>query len=155
MERMTAIIDRKEPKYVSLELSGGNEGVIKKKILFKNFIKLISSSVDNERKGIILGSLPNGYFNASVQEEETFKVIVSVPAGVYPFQYFDSTYSIPFPRLVFMFACEDGKVGEGRCYALKEDTITSDSLLHHYPFSNVYENGKIFFGRKTLPKYSK
>lgn len=153
MNTMTAIIKTKEPRYVKLELIG-ESGVIHKKITLKNFIKILTNSSEKDFCGVEIGSIPNGYYNAKIWEDG-FSVIVSIQAGRYPFQFFDSIYLIPFPRLVFKFTCNNGKVDEKECYAVKDSSITSSTKLYHYPFSNVHSNGKICFGGNQLPKCSK
>lgn len=151
METMTAIIKMKEPQHVSLELVDEETGVIRKKITLKNFIKVLMDSSEQEGAGVLLGELPKGYYNALIREDG-FTVVVSVPAGKFPFQYFDKVYLIPFPRLVFKFVCDEGKVVAGECYAAKDDILTQKTELYHYPFANVHPNGRICFGANQLPK---
>lgn len=153
MGKLTAIIDQSDPRYVVLELLNGQGSMSRKKVTYNNFLKLLQSSSEKDATGIVVGRLPNGYYNACVSEDG-FKVIVSVPAGIFPFQYFDDVFTIPFPRLVFKFTCRDGKVVERVCYAAKDDILTDQTELFHYPYANVYESGTICFGGNMLPECS-
>lgn len=151
MEKLTAIINKNEPHHVVLELLDEGGHVLNKKVKFNTFLKIIQKSSSQDAHGIAIGKMPNGYYNACVYEDG-FKVIVSVPAGIFPFQYFEEIFTIPFPRLVFKFTCKEGRVVTTGCYAAKDEVLTDQSELFHYPFSNVYEDGHICWGRNEIPK---
>ncbi len=151
MDRITAVMKRETPEYVFLELAKKEKEIIQKKILFKNFVKLLENSSEISEKSITIGKLPYGYYNGSICEDG-FKVIVSIPSKVFLFQYYEDAYVIPFPRLVFYFSYQDGKMITAKCFAAKDEVLMDQSKLYHYPFGNVYSDGKICFGGNSIPK---
>lgn len=152
MKEITAVFSQAAPQKVHLEIRDSDKKTVKcKNVFFKNFTRILTNATYDETVGVILGKMPYGYYNAYVNNIG-FSVIVSVPAKVAPFQYFDSVYLIPFPRLVFYFAYEDGAKRRACCFAAKDDVLSKDTVLFHYPFSNVYESGEICFGRNQVPK---
>lgn len=152
MKDLTAVFSQASPEKVHLEIRDqDNKTITVKNVFLKNFIRILTNAMYEETVGVILGKVPYGYYNACVNGTG-FSVIVSVPAKVAPFQYFDSVYLIPFPRLIFYFSFEDGAMQSACCFAAKDEELSKDTKLFHYPFSNVYNNGKICFGRNQIPK---
>lgn len=60
----------------------------------------------------------------------------------------------PIPRLVIdVRVLETGKVADCAIGVVADETPTLDTVMYHYPFSNVYENGSVCTGNNNLPKY--
>lgn len=61
----------------------------------------------------------------------------------------------PIPRLVFGFSvgAADGAVSACRIGVIADETPTPDTIMYHYPFSNVDSSGSLCIGANTLPKY--
>ena len=66
MDRITAVMKRETPEYVFLELAKKEKEIVQKKILFKNFVKLLENSSEISEKSITIGKLPYGYYNGSI-----------------------------------------------------------------------------------------
>jgi hypothetical protein len=81
----------------------------------------------------------------------------------YPRLYADlSLYETPYPhfplpRLVFSFHLDDeGKVSGSRIGVVADEAPSPDTVMYHYPFSNVSEDtGSLCVGSNTMPIYKK
>lgn len=62
----------------------------------------------------------------------------------------------PIPRLVFGVRMLDGgKVAECSIGVVADEKPSPGTLMYHYPFSNVYSNGKVCSGNNIMPRYRK
>lgn len=62
----------------------------------------------------------------------------------------------PIPRLVFGVRMLDGgKVAECSIGVVADETPSPGTLMYHYPFSNVYSDGKVCSGNNIMPRYRK
>ena len=63
----------------------------------------------------------------------------------------------PIPRLVFGFSTDqNGKVSCCRIGVVADETPTPETVMYHYPFSNVSEgSGHLCVGANTMPAYKK
>lgn len=70
---------------------------------------------------------------------------------IYPEVHADITYhrdefkDVPFPNLVFCFGVRNNRVGQRHVFSYKDRILREDTELYRYPFSNVYEGGKMCF----------
>ena len=71
--------------------------------------------------------------------------------------YLDKEYpDFPSPRLVFGVRMLDGgKVAECFIGVVADEKPSPETLMYHYPFSNVYEDGKVCSGNNIMPRYRK
>lgn len=69
--------------------------------------------------------------------------------------YNDIEYpDFPIPRLVFdVRVLETGKVADCAIGVVADESPTLDTVMYHYPFSNVHNNGSVCTGNNNLPKY--
>ncbi len=144
---MTAKIIENEPCVVHIQIAktqDGVEEVITKKVSVEDYIKIINSSIIGDSKKRI-GKLPIGYYDGKISSNG-YSVIISMPAGICPLSYYNTTFLIPFPRLVFYFKVEEGRIFESYVYASVDEELTDESVLYHYPFGNVYQCGSICWG---------
>ena len=71
---------------------------------------------------------------------------------------FDTPYpDFPIPRLVFAFSVDtQGRVSRCRIGVVADEAPGPDTVMYHYPFSNVSEqDGHLCVGANTLPAYKK
>lgn len=62
----------------------------------------------------------------------------------------------PIPRLVFgVRMLEGGKVAECSIGVLADEKPSPETPMYHYPFSNVYEDGRVCSGNNIMPRYKK
>jgi hypothetical protein len=113
-------------------------------------------------------ALPYGTVHYCSQEKNgviySEKVVVMYQTVNRPFKYHKTTFaSIPFPILLFKFIISsttdttenrltDVKVKVG---AITSTILKEKSIVYHYPYSNVYDNGTICFGSNVLPNIKK
>lgn len=125
-----------------------------KKIPMAEFLSLLQNSAVMGQV-MRIGRLPQGYYDGALSPaENTFKMAVSIPAAVRPIQYFDTVYVVPFPALMFIFCVATGRINVSEVVALDTDVPQEDSIVYHYPFGNVYNDGKICWGNIALPSIS-
>lgn len=125
-----------------------------KKIPMADFLSLLQNSAAMGQV-MRIGRLPQGYYDGALSPaENTFKMAVSIPAAVRPVQYFDTVYVVPFPALMFIFCVATGRINVSEVVALDTDVPQEDSIVYHYPFGNVYNDGKICWGNIALPSIS-
>ena len=69
---------------------------------------------------------------------------------------YDTSYPhFPIPRLVFSFSLSgEGKVSCCRLGVVADETPTPETVMYHYPFSNV-SGFHLCVGANTLPIYKK
>ena len=71
---------------------------------------------------------------------------------------YDTPYPrFPIPRLVFAFSInQKGRVSDSAIGVVADETPTPDTVMYHYPFSNVSEgDGHLCVGANTMPAYKK
>lgn len=66
------------------------------------------------------------------------------------FNYYNDTYDVHVPSSLFVIKIKDEVIASARVFSLKEDFVDEDTEVFSYPFSNVYENGRICFGNNRL-----
>lgn len=101
------------------------------------------------------GLLPEGCIGATMTPKYTYYYI-RYPDLRVDFSYFGTLYpNFPIPRLVFCFKYmpQEKKVAECYVCVTKDERLTADTPLYHYPFSNVYNDLRICTGNNALPIY--
>lgn len=102
------------------------------------------------------GFLPENCLNVSMNAtERTFTIWnPELRADVI---YDNTEYAnFPLPRLVFRLRILDsGKVVECALGVVADEKPTEDTVMYHYPFSNVHSDGKVCTGNNVLPRYKK
>ena len=144
------------PELVTVTLGYKNGGSIVKKVKYNDFITMLNDSV--EEGGTVVsfsnknwGGIPDGLIDIAYQDESNFLALLQVPAELFIVQYCGEKYSIPFPSLLFAVKVVGQRVTGTRVYAVKDTKVTSESVLYHYPFGNVYADGHICWGGNSLP----
>ncbi len=71
--------------------------------------------------------------------------------------YGDTEYhDFPIPRLVFgLRMLGTGKVAECSLGVVADEKPTEDTMMYHYPFSNVHPDKRVCTGNNVLPRYKK
>lgn len=112
------------------------------------FVEALANSYEPQLSP--LGAIPNGYIDAAVgNNANTYRICLSVPAGIRCLSYYDDDYFIPFPECVFFLSYKNG-IKEGDSYVFAR--IGSSDILYRYPFANVYDTGVICWGSTVLPE---
>lgn len=118
---------------------------IRQKTRIDQFIHMLHEANDSPKYRRI-GKLPSGLYDFAIGESQgTFKAVITVPAGIRTFLYFGEAFMIPFPETVFLLTSVNSKITETKVFSRNSDSIC------HYPFGNVYPDGRICWGRNTLP----
>lgn len=149
--KITAVFEDSAPNEVRCHVRKSGNAEYVKTLSVPTFIHLLRSAEEDVALKRI-GKLPLGFLDGAVTEDQ-MEAILHVPGAKRPFKYFGSTYVIPFPDLVFHFKSGAGKVVKSHVYALKGKP-NGNAVLYHYPFGNVYEDGRICWGRNILPDVS-
>jgi len=149
------MILRISPKRGEVFVEQENDGVISRKSIAPDTLAqcFLSSRYDDEVHGT--GFLPDGCIAATMTPKHTFYYI-RYPELYADFSYFGTEYPrFPIPRLVFCFKYQpqDQKVMGSFVCVVKDERLTPDTPLFHYPFSNVGHNWSICIGNNALPIY--
>ena len=102
------------------------------------------------------GFLPENCLHVSMSSAERHFIIWNHELRA-DITYKDTKYpDFPLPRLVFgVRMLENGKVADCSIGVVADETPTPETRMFHYPFSNVYEHGKVCSGNNILPRYRK
>lgn len=104
--------------------------------------------------GIESGILPENTVFYREEQDGIRRIIIKVPSGHHDIIYYDTCYnSFPMPAMVFGFVIRpDGHISSKKLAVVEDGIIKGETLLYHYPFSNVNNSGhEICTGRNRLP----
>ena len=154
--KVISTIDTRAPGTVRVHCEDDDNIAFIKNISYHDYLAILQNSTvsDGERVKRI-GTLPFGWYDGGYEESTgTYEAILHLPAAERPFIYYGKSYVVPFPGLVFYLKAQKGNVTCSRLFALAEDGISETSVLHHYPYGNVYDDGKICWGGNdvNMPK---
>lgn len=147
-------IEDSQPGIVTIEIIefvDGLKKVTKKRISFDNFVNIINESTIQSEK-MRIGKIPTGYYDGIIDVNGNYECLVVIPEGIKPLIYYDKTYIIPFPNLLFFFQVKNFILTSSKVFALKSQNINDNTLVYRYPFGNVSEEGSICWGLKNNQK---
>lgn len=152
---MTTKISDDTPSIATVQIEEKDGKVIKKDILFSDYLDLLNRSKGTANSYYRLGGLPAGFYDGSIsqQHDHTFKAIIIVNPKRLPCKYFESEYIIPFPKSAFFFHVNRKRVTETKIFALKQHGGQGEcERLCHFPFPNIYADGRVCWGANRLPE---
>lgn len=118
---------------------------IRKKGRIDQFIGILQSSSDS-CKFRRIGKYPEGLIDFAIGEQPgTFKAVFLVPESVRILSFFGDELLVPFPETVFFMTSVNGRIVDSKVHAKHGENLC------HYPFGNVYDDGKICWGQNKLP----
>lgn len=139
--------------FVDLVIEKDNGMVEQKRIVYEEFFNILSLATIETSNGVPVGRLPKGFYDGVIQGDAlNFSLVVVLPAEVRPINYFGDLFMVPFPALAFQFTVDAGNLTVSKLYALDTSLPNPESVLYHYPFGNVYSDGKICWGMNVLNK---
>lgn len=102
------------------------------------------------------GFLPDHCLHVSMNSAEKYFILWN-PELRADLVYRDVEYlNFPIPRLVFGIRMLDtGKVAECSLGVVADEKPTPETLMYHYPFSNVYPDSRVCTGNNVMPKYKR
>lgn len=102
------------------------------------------------------GFLPDNCLHVSMNSMER-RLVLWNPELRADVAYYDKEYpDFPLPRLVFgVRMLDNGKMADCSIGVVADETPTPDTMMYHYPFSNVHPDGKVCTGNNVLPRYKK
>ena len=112
------------------------------------------SSYENEVKYYDPGEKPYGYVKHFASDRaDTFKIALLYPAKKRGVKYFNDTYFVPYPNVLYIYEVRKGYVQTKRCFAVKDKEIKPDTKLYRFPFGNVTgDTGSMCYGNIKFPK---
>lgn len=148
------VTSRYDTKYDfwDVQVVNDDHSVVKKLLKHADYIRTLMGT-EAKSEMISIGQLPRGYYDGrmSATEQKDYECIIVVPQGVRPVELYEETFMVPFPITVFKLGARNGKLCVSYVYAASDEVVTDQSRLSYFPFSNVYEDGKICWGQNTLP----
>ena len=135
------------------------EGLVttRKEIDRQTLLSCFKNSLRTEDPGYSSGFLPLNCLSVW-QGREGKRFVLWHPKLYADMTLYDTPYShFPIPRMVFRFSTNaEGKVSDCRIGVAADETPTPDTVMYHYPFSNVSEgSGHLCVGANTMPTYKK
>lgn len=133
------------------------EGLIKKEkqINPQTLLDLIRSSLKNEViKQIYSGPLPKGtVFYGHLNRENICEEIVVIhrPACVRTYNHFGRCDEVGYPALLFGFRVACKKIVSSYLVAVTDEVILDSSIIYHFPYANIYSDGRICWGNYKTP----
>lgn len=100
------------------------------------------------------GEMPYGYVkHLAGDRADTFKIALLYPAKKRGIKYFNDTYFVPYPNVLYIYEVRKGYVQTKSCFAVKDKVITPETKLYRFPFGNVTgDTGGMCYGNIKLPK---
>lgn len=158
MEETSDIIIRISPEQGKIIVEEDDNGVLSRKSIDKeSLLQCFRNSLYHEREGMFSGFLPLNTISV-FQSDEGKQFTLWYPRLYADVSVYDTPYpKFPIPRLVFrFFLSNEGKVSDCRIGVVADETPTPETVMYHYPFSNVSRgSGHLCVGANTLPIYKK
>lgn len=131
------------------------DGIVKcKEIQEDALLDCLKNSIQHNH--VSSGLLPPNCIHVGIDSDGSKSYCLWYPRLYADISYHETAYpSFPLPRLVFAFHVDtEGKIGECRMGVVADERPTMETVMYHYPFSNVSgEDGDICIGANALPKY--
>lgn len=151
MKTMQITINENEPSLVQLLIQdAATSQTVVKRISLSSLMVLLQDATKGTVKGKRIGQLPEFFYDGYVNESG-FEAVFVLPEAIRPYIFQDGAYTIPFPTLVMHFKVSGGKLRKSSVFAVLDKEVGENTLLYHYPFANVYEDGRICWGDNALP----
>lgn len=149
MKYTATFTDKSADVFLTIGKADGSQ--VQKTVPFEKFVDVLKDEDEKRgRKIKRIGKLPNGFIDGGVDGDD-MEVLIHVPKGIRPLEYYGTTYVIPWPDLVFYLRSTKGKVTTSRLFCV-DGIPNGQSKLLFYPFGNVHGDGKICWGQNVLPK---
>lgn len=141
---------------VRMEFSFSDGSAVQRTVTMADFLRAMCAIEAEQERRIEIGQIPRGFYDGVLvqNKEKSFDVLITVSTHLGVIYLFGVPKQVIFPDLLFLFQVRGGKVSASFCFALKsmdQEEIGPMSRLCHYPFGNVYDNGKICWGNTLLP----
>ena len=114
---------------------------------------VLAARDDSQVQSLASPLLPKNCIQYIERNNGELAVVMEREAKATDFSYGDKVFKkIGVPKLLFAFRILANTLQEGYVVAVKDNLVSEDTELYHYPFSNVYRSGSICWGNK-LPTY--
>lgn len=133
-------IDRTGNVLFRVSLTNEDNSVLTKTLSPQSLISLLQNNCEEKLNYVHIGKLPEGYVNGAIAADDSFWVLIKVPAQKRLLVHVSGHYQIPYPDLIFFFKVDHGRLSEKKVYAIK------NQQLYRYPFGNVSSGGIICMG---------
>ncbi len=150
MESMSVYF-RSDTDLVTVNRAFKNGDEDSKTMYLLDFVNALTNSV-GKTCYTELGEMPYGYFRGSINPSDTsnFKVAVIIPQDKRILTYFGEEHLVPFPELLFQFTVKSGRIKDSYVYSLVSSK--GSRKVAHFPYGNVYDDGRICWGTNILPR---
>lgn len=151
-DEMIIRINLNEPKIVETETIV-NKVKKKKNLSFDSLARILMDSTEDNFE--FDSMLPQNMCKIKIQKG-VMDVYVVVHPKQLPVRYALSNNQgivlLPYPKLLFCFSFGTEAINfiDGRCFAIKDEKISQDTELYHFPYSNVSDVGDICFGSNKI-----
>lgn len=129
----------------------------RKEVDRQTLLSCFQNSLCMDNSGYDSGFLPLNCLSVWLSREEK-RFVLWHPKLYADVTLYDTPYPhFPIPRLVFGFSLDlEGRVSRCRIGVAADETPTPETVMYHYPFSNVsVSDGRLCVGSNTMPAYQK
>lgn len=153
LDKAIFTVDTLNPGLVEIETTEtikGIKSISKKTVSYEDFLTIVNESLTTD-KIIKIGKLPAGFYDGVIDSDQMgFACLIVVPGGIKPLNYYDQTFMVPYPSLIFILKVRMGVLKKSKVFALTSDNVSDKTQLYHFPYGNVYENGEICWGQNVI-----
>lgn len=146
-----------EQEKITIEEQAGAVST-RKEVTRDSLLQCFKNSLQTDKIGYHSGFLPLNCL-AVWQGAEHKKLVLWHPRLYADVAVYDTPYpNFPIPRMVFGFTVDQGgKVSRCRIGVVADEAPTPETIMFHYPFSNVSEGegGNLCAGSNEMPAYRK
>lgn len=140
-----AIIHCRPSSYPVVKIQDDKGGITEKTVAPEELIRLLSESqVAEDTQWKEMPILPEHCYRYTESKDgEIYKALLLLPAHNRDTWLFDSRIEgVAFPTLMFGFVVKGEVVHEKYVVAIKDDLVTDNTPVYHYPYSNVYNDAR-------------
>ena len=125
-----------------------NDTVIEKRVSVETYLSLLDGHVREQERFVTIPRLSDNVLAAQigVEDKSSFSSLSAYKAENRAFAIAGEFFRLPFPALLMYVRGHKGVRQGVSIYAHDTDSPTDESQLYHYPFGNVYDDGRVCMG---------
>jgi hypothetical protein len=97
-------------------------------------------------KNCIYYGVVERFMNSSTQI-----VVLERDGCIRPYNHFGEIYNVGYPKMLFAYAIKNSRVISTMVVAVKDEFVKNDSAVYHFPYGNVYGDGRVCWGNFSYP----
>jgi hypothetical protein len=127
-----------------------------KRINPDSLINLIKNSIYNEVTDSYGSNLPKNCIYYGVTERRSGlpsqTVVIEREKCIRPYNHFGLVEMVGYPKLLFIYKVTGNQIVSSSVVAATDEFITDSSPVYHFPYANVFIDGRICMGTYHYPE---